>query len=118
MAFNDALEKALAQARELQRQITEVATDAAEQMKPHLEQSIVKAREIQETLTRQAGEQSEVAAKGAEVARAHVSEFLKMGSEAMRESAELTRQTTLKMVEQSKKIVEAASAAATSKKPD
>ena len=117
MNFNDALEKALAQARELQRQITEVATDAAEQMKPHLEQSMVKAREIQETLARQAGEQSEVAAKQAEVARAHLNEFVKMGTEAMRESAELTRQTALKMVDQSKKIVEAA-ASATSKKPD
>ena len=53
MAFNDALEKALAQARELQRQITEVATDAAEQMKPHLEQSIVKAREIDGSVAHQ-----------------------------------------------------------------
>ena len=50
--------------------------------------------------------------------RGHLSEFIRIGSEAMRESAELTRQTTLKMVDQSKKIVDAANAAATSKKPE
>jgi len=115
--FNDAMDKALAQARELQKQMTAAATDAAAQMKPHLEQSLEKARELQATLSRQAGESGEVAAKGADVARAHLDEFMRMGSEAMRESAELTRQTTLRMLDQSKKIVDAASDAIT-KKPE
>jgi predicted solute-binding protein len=117
MSFNDVMAKALEQAKALQKQVTEAATEAAEQMKPHIEQSLEKARELQATLARQAGESSEVAAKSAEVARGHINEYIKMGSEAMRESAELTRQTTLKMVDQSKKIVDAASAAM-SKKPE
>ncbi len=115
MSFNDVMAKALEQAKALQKQVTEAASEAAEQMKPHIEQSLEKARELQATLARQAGESSEVAAKGAEVARVHLNEYIKMGSEAMRESAELTRQTTLKMVDQSKKIVDAASAAMSKK---
>jgi hypothetical protein len=117
MGFNELMTRALAQAKELQKQVTLAANEAAEQMKPHVEQSLVKARELQDTLSRQAGESSEVAAKGAEVARAHLNDYLRMGGDAMRESAALTRETTLKMVEQSKKIVEAANAAL-SKKPE
>jgi hypothetical protein len=111
------LDRILEQARELQKTITAAANDAGEQMKPHVEQSLVRARELEATLRRQAAEQSEVASKGAEVARTHLNEFIRIGSEALRESAELTRQTTMKMVDQSKKIVDAANAA-TSKKPE
>jgi hypothetical protein len=108
----------LAEAKELQKTVTAAANDAAEKMKPQVEQSLERARQLQETLARQAAQQSEVASKGAEAARGHLSEFIRIGTEAMRESAELTRQTTLKMVDQSKKIVDAANAAATSKKPE
>jgi hypothetical protein len=42
---------------------------------------------------------------------AQLGDFIKMGNEAMKESVQLTRETTLKMVDQSKKVVEAANAA-------
>jgi hypothetical protein len=54
MDFNDAMERALAQAREIQRQVGEATTNAAEQMKPHLEQSLESARELQKTLAKHA----------------------------------------------------------------
>ena len=47
----------------------------------------------------------------AEGAMAQLGDFIKMGNEAMKESVQLTRETTLKMVDQSKKVVEAAKAA-------
>jgi len=117
MDFNSAMERALAQARELQKQVSAAASDAAEQMKPHLEQSLEKAKELQATLGKHATESGEIAAKSTETARAHLNDFIRMGGDAMRESAEQTRQTALKMVEESRKIVEAASEAI-SKKPE
>ena len=109
--FNDALQKALAQAREMQKHITAAATDAADQMKPHLAQSIENAKAMQATLAAHAAQQSAIASKNADGALSSLSDYIKMGSEAMKESIDVTRATTLKMVDQSKKIVEAANSA-------
>jgi hypothetical protein len=109
--FNDALTKALAQARDVQKNITAAATEAAEQMKPHIEKSIDSAKAMQATLSRHAAESGVTSSKGAEGAMGHLGDFIKMGNDAMKESVDLTRATTLKMVDQSKKIVDAANAA-------
>ena len=114
--FNSAMERALSQARELQKQAVEAANEAAEKMKPQLEQSLAKARELQATFEKHATESTGAAAKNTQVAREHLNDYLRMGGEAMKESAEMTRQTAAKMVEQSKKIVDAANAAV-NKKP-
>ena len=111
MNFNDAMEKALSQAREMQKQAIEAVNTAAEQMKPHIQKSLENARELQTTLNRHTAESSEIASRQAQTALGHVSEFIAMGSQAMRESAEQTRETAMKMVEESKKVVDAASAA-------
>ena len=112
MNFNDLLDRALAQAREMQRQAGEAAAQAAEQMKPHIEQSLENARAVQEKLTRHATESGDVAAAQTQSALGYVGDFLTMGSEALRESVEQTRATAMKMAEQSKKIVEQVAAAA------
>ncbi len=104
--FNDILDRALSQARDLQRQAGEAAVQAAEQIKPHIEQSLQSAREVQEKLSRHAEESGEIAAAQTQSALGYVNDFIKMGSEALRESAEQTRATALKMAEQSKKIVD------------
>ena len=109
--FNDALQKALAQAREMQKSITAAASDAAEQMKPHVEKSIEDAKAMQATLGAHLSESGSTASKSAEGAMAQLGDFIKMGNDAMKESVQLTRETTLKMVDQSKKVVEAANAA-------
>jgi DNA anti-recombination protein RmuC len=111
MNFNDLLDRALTQAREMQRQAGEAAAQAAEQMKPHIEQSLENAREVQEKLSRHAAESGEMAAAQTQSALGHVSDFIAMGSEALRESLEQTRVTALKMAEQSKKIVDQVAAA-------
>ena len=111
MNFNDAMTRALAQARELQNQAIEAANKAAEQMKPHIQKSLENAKELQATLNEHAAESGEAASKHAQVALGHLNDYIRLGSAAMRESAEATRATALKMAEQSKKIVDAASEA-------
>ncbi len=113
MNFNDAMDRALAQARAMQKQVTEAVNKTAEQMKPHVEKSLEDARELQATLSKHAEESGELAAKQAHATLGHVNDYIKMGGEALRESAERTRETALKMVDQSRKIVDAARAAAT-----
>lgn len=115
MNLNDMLDQALMQARDMQRQMGEAVTQAAEQMKPQIEQTIGKARELQEKLSRHATETGEVAASQTVSARGYVNDFIRMGTDAMRESAEQARATALKMAEQSRKIVEAMSV--TSERP-
>jgi len=115
MNFNDAMERALAQAREMQRQVAAAATTAAEQMKPQIEQSLESARELQKTLAKHAAESSEIAAEQTKSAMTHLNDFMRMGGEAMRESVEQTRDVTLKMVDESRKVVESMVAAASHK---
>jgi DNA anti-recombination protein RmuC len=117
MNFNDAMERALAQAREIQRQVGEATANAAEQLKPHLEQSLETARELQQTLAKHAEESSEIAAKQTRTTLGALSEFMKMGNDAMRESAEQSRATAMKMVEESRKLVESV-AATVGKRPE
>jgi ElaB/YqjD/DUF883 family membrane-anchored ribosome-binding protein len=53
-----------------------------------------------------------MASEQAKTLLGHVNDFMKMGSEAMRSSAEQTRATAQQMMEQSRKIVDSAGAAA------
>jgi DNA-directed RNA polymerase subunit F len=69
------------------------------------------ARDLQKTLSKHAEESSEIAASQTKTAIAHLTDFMKIGGEAMRESAEQSRETALKMVEESRKVVDSMSAA-------
>ena len=110
MSFNDAMERALTQAREMQRQIGDAVNQAAEELKPRLERSLKDAQELQTTLTRQAAASTETAAAQTQTALGHLNDFVRMGGEALRESAEQTRATAVKMVEESRKVVDSVSA--------
>ncbi|MBD5605657.1 MAG: hypothetical protein IAI48_11300 [Candidatus Eremiobacteraeota bacterium] len=117
MNFNDAMDRALAQAREMQRQVAAATETAAEQIKPHLEQSLENARELQKTLAKHAAESTEITASQTQSAMSHLNDFMRLGSEALRESAQQSRDVAIKMAEESRKIVENMAAAAT-RKPD
>jgi len=117
MNWNETMEKALAQARELHRQTMEAANKAAEDMKPHLQTTLRHAQELQATLSKHATEASATASQQAQTANGHLADFIRMGGEAMRQSAEETRATAIKMTEHAKKVVDAA-VAANAKKPD
>ena len=111
MNFNDVMEKALAQAREMQRQAGAAVNESAEAMKPHIEKSLADARTLQQTLSRHATDSGGMAAEQTQSAIGHLNDFIRLGSEAMRESAEQTRQTAQKMAEQSRMVIESMSAA-------
>ncbi len=117
MSWNDTMQKALAQARELHRQTVEAANKTAEDMKPHLQTTLRHAQELQATLSKHATEMSASAAQQTETANGHLSDYIRMGAEAMRQSAEQTRATAMMMTEHAKKVVDAAVAANT-KKPE
>jgi DNA-directed RNA polymerase subunit F len=117
MNFNDAMDRALAQAREIQRQVADATTNAAEQFKPQIEQSLENARELQKTLVKHAADSSELATEQTQHALGYLNDFMRMGAEAMRESAEQSRATALKMVEESRKVVESMTSAFT-KRPE
>ncbi|MBD5633617.1 MAG: hypothetical protein IAI49_03970 [Candidatus Eremiobacteraeota bacterium] len=87
-----------------------VAANAADQLKPHLEQSLESARELQKTLAKHAEQSSEIATEQTQHTLGYLSQFVKMGSEAMRESAEQSRTTAMKMVEESRKVVDSVAA--------
>ena len=111
MNFNDQMEKALAQARELQAEMYAAANKAAEDMKPQIADAMHKAQELQRIFNHHAAASSELAAKQAESASKHLREMIELGSEAMRESAEQTKATAQKMAEQAKAVVDAATRA-------
>jgi methyl-accepting chemotaxis protein len=111
MNFNETMERALEQARQLQQSISDALNKAAEQLKPQIEGSLKTARDLQATLTKHAEASSELATKNTQVALEHLHDYMNLGVEALHESAEQTRVTAQKMVEQSRKVVEAAAAA-------
>jgi outer membrane scaffolding protein for murein synthesis (MipA/OmpV family) len=110
--FNETLEKALAQARELQKQMFEAANQATGDMKPQLEASLRKAQELQKIFSRHATDSSAIAAQQAQTASKHLNDMIAMGSDAMKQSAEQTRVTAQKMAEQAQAVVDAATKAA------
>jgi len=111
MDYNAAMERALAQARQVQQQVGEALSVAAEQLKPQLQKSLDDAKDLQSTFVKHAEAGNAMASEQAQTAVTHLNDFIRMGSEAMRESAEQTRQTAQKMMEESRKVVEAAAAA-------
>ncbi len=112
MNFNDAFEKALGQAREMQRQAGAAVNEAADAMKPHIEKSLADARSLQQTLSRHTTESGDMTAEQTQMALGHLNDFMRLGGEAMRESVEQARETARKMAEQSRKVVDSMQSAA------
>lgn len=112
MNFNDAFEKALAQAREMQRQAGAAVNEAADAMKPHIEKSLADARSLQQTLSRHTTESGEMTTEQTQMALGHLTDFMRLGGEAMRESVDQARETARKMAEQSRKVVDSMQSAA------
>jgi len=116
MNFNERLEKMLASARELQRTVGEAALKANDQLHPLIQESVKHAQELQATLGKHAAESGAVAQAQSQVAMQHLNEYIKVGSDALKQSVDQARTAAQKMAEQSKQIVDSA-AAAMSKPP-
>ena len=111
MNFNDTIEKALASARELQRTVGEAVSKANDQLQPLLQESVKHAQDLQATLRKHAAESGVIAQQQAQVAMGHLNEYIKTGSEAARQTADQARVAAVRMAEQSRRVVDAATAA-------
>jgi uncharacterized protein YukE len=111
MNFNERLEKMLASARELQRTVGEAMLKANDQLHPLIQESVKHAQDLQATLGKHASETGAVAQQQTQAAMEHLNDYIKVGSDALKQSADQARDAAAKMAEQSKKIVESATAA-------
>src|SRR5579862_3957448 len=112
MSWNDTMNQVLAKARELHKTALEAANRTAEDMRPHVEEGIKNAQALQATLSKHAAESGAVAADQTKTLLSHVGEYVRLGQDAMRQSADMTRATVMQMTEHAKKIADAAAAAA------
>ena len=113
MSFNEQMEKALASARELQRTVGEAALKANEQLQPLIAESVKHAADLQVTLAKHATESGTIAQQQTQVAMQRVGDFIKTGSDAMRQSADQARTTAQRMAEQSRQVMQATTDAMT-----
>ena len=109
---NDVAERVMAQARELQSTVAKATTQAAEQMKPLIQQSLDTAGQLQKTLAEHASRSASLNQEYANKALGHISELMKIGSEAMRANAYQARQMTQAMMDHARKTTENATSAA------
>jgi len=114
---NEIIDKALAQARQMQRTMNEAMTRAGEQMTPLLEESLKNARELQNTLQAHAAETSAVAQQQAHTAIDHLQRFLKVGTEVVKQSADQARAQTETLLQHQRNAIDSAMAAL-GKKPE
>ena len=117
MDTNQMIDRALTQARNLQKTIGDAVNQTAEQMKPLIQQSLNQAQDLQKTLNDHTVQASGTAQEAATKALGHLAEFMRLGSEALRSGSEQTRQMAQRMAEQSRKTAENA-AQAMGKKPE
>ena len=108
MNFNDRFEKALAQARELQRTVGEALLKANDQLHPLVQESVKQAQDLQTTLSKHAAETGAIAQKQTQTAMEYLNQYIRTGSEALRQSAEQARGTVQQMAEQSRRVADAA----------
>ena len=117
--WNDAVEQLLAQGRDFQKQMADAMSRAAEDVKPQLQEAARQAQALQATLLKHAAETGGIASTQAQAALGHLNEFVKIGGNSVRESAEQAQATAAQMADQARRMVEAAAAAAAAeaKKP-
>ncbi|GAC1355130.1 MAG: hypothetical protein NVSMB31_15520 [Vulcanimicrobiaceae bacterium] len=114
---NDAVKRALEQAREMQKNIGEAVNKQQESMKPLIQESVKNAQELQTTLTKHAQESGIITQEQTQRAIGHLQNFMKIGADAMRGSAEQMRSQVQQMMDQSKQAADS-TAEAVGKKPE
>ncbi len=108
MNNNEFVENALAQARDMQKNVAEALNRTAENMQPLLRESMENARVLQETLAKHAQESGSIAQEQTQKALVHLQEFMQIGAAAVTASAQQARTYAQQMMEQSKASAEAA----------
>ncbi len=106
MNNNEIIDKALKNAREMQRSIGDAAAKQRENMAPLIEQSMKNAQELQATLSKHAQETTALSQEQTQRALGHLQNFMRIGAQAMHATAEQARAQVEQMMEQSKKAAE------------
>jgi len=98
---NELIEKALKQAREMQKNIGEAVNKQREAMTPLVEESLKNAQELQKTLNKHAQESASITSEQTQRAMGHLQKFMRIGADAMRSSADQMRSQVKEMMDQS-----------------
>lgn len=106
MNNREIIDNALKNAREMQRTIGDAVEKHRENLTPLIEQSMKSAQEVQTALNKHAKETASISQEQTQRALGHLQNFMRLGSEAMRASAEQARTHLQQMVDQSKKAAE------------
>jgi len=106
MNNREMIESALKNAREMQRTIGDAVDKHRENLTPLIEQSMKSAQELQATSSKHAQETTSITQEQTQRALGHLQNFMRLGSDAMRASAEQARVHLKQMVDQSKKAAE------------
>ncbi|GAC1652994.1 MAG: hypothetical protein NVS9B12_02760 [Vulcanimicrobiaceae bacterium] len=115
---NDSVKRALEQAREMQKNIGDAVNKQHEAMKPLIEESVKNAKELQTTLTKHAQESSAITQEQTQRALGHLQNFMRIGQDAMRGTAEQMRTQVQQMMDQSEKAAESTAQAVGKEKKD
>ena len=115
---NDFVDKALKQAREMQKNIGEAVNKHSESMEPLLKESMKNAQELQSTLTKHAQESATITQEQTQRALGHLQNFMRLGADAMRAQGEQARAQMQQMMDQSKKAAESTAEAVGKDKKD
>ena len=112
MNQNEIADRVLAQARQLQKSVSDAMNQSAEQMKPLLRESLDNAQDLHKTLSEHAAAATAQTQEQTNRALGHLSEFMKIGADAMRANAEQARSMSQTLMDQTRKTVESAMNAA------
>ena len=117
MNNNDLIDKALKQAREMQKNIGDAVNKQREAMTPLIAESLKNAQELQNTLSKHAQESAGITQDQTQRAMGHLQNFMRLGADAMRASAEQMRSQVQQMMDQSKEAAKS-TAEAVGKEPE
>lgn len=114
---NDLVNRALEQAKTLQKTVGEAIDKGREQAHPLISDAVAKAGDLKDTLVKQAAEAGEKAQPQLHNALGHLNEFIKIGKTAMESGVAQAHQQLGPLADQLKKTVDNATAAM-GKKPE
>jgi uncharacterized protein YukE len=108
---NDLVDRALTQARELQKTVAAAVNDTTDKLHPILQESMRNAADLQQTLAEHATQTTAVAQEQTNRAMGHLAEFMKIGADALRSSGDHMREASMRMMDQTRKTIEHATSA-------
>jgi ABC-type transporter Mla subunit MlaD len=115
---NDLINKALDQAKALQKTVGEAISKGAEQAHPLIDDALVKAHDLKETLAHGAADATEAAKPHLEGALGHLNHFITLGKGALATGVAKAHEHLEPLAEQLKKTIDSTTEAMGKKAPN